>query len=713
MQLEEAKALAILEFINAEQFPGQIRSALPFLKGYAAWLGIPCVWVRFALESAHFYSHGKDAVTLSDSEQTTLAELLSHMQQKRGLLPDLVVTTHTLSEGVTEELLRLMPGVHLKTLDALESGREWPKGPLPTEMDRPGFQPDYGWFPGNPAARRHDRNNVYILGSVGCGYRKSVRSNPAFEGLDIPESLMGGCSFCGARVLPGEMLEALEAGGEQCPAEIRAWRQLIAGTFRVPQEQVARQIRAVAQTLAPQGVPNALLFADIERPDVLECAVATLALLPELAGVKLLAGLRVDRLLQLEEWLVRTFASGGQSADFGVPSLQVFSCGIESFVDEELRRFNKGTTALMNLRAVNLLKELELGSGGRFYYSGYMGLSVLFFTPWTTVESLDLNVGLLLALQLENEVGNLFLSRMRLHPDLAITLLARRDGVVVEAEEDAALMLNRRKLFEQELPWRHLDGRMEAVSKIAVRLEPDSRLEGDPLYQQVQQRLVTPARLGAHGESRGVRRRVLVRLLKLVVEAAASAGAALTPDELLDLASSRLPADSDLASGPKVATARWRTVLEGNAPAWGPELGAGDALVSDLSEEEGAWAVVRVARADSTGLDYTPTGIQGGGAAFAASGLTSIHQALLRGNRLEFHPGQVRVLRDGKVTSVWTANLSVYVPGTTWHEAEWKQLARAVCRESRPETEAARNRVRNRARTWIADPVILGGSGDA
>ncbi len=200
MAIESANAILILEFINAEQFPGQIRSSLPLLKGYANWLGIQGRWIRFGLNSAHFYQHGKDAVTLNDAELASLRGCVETMAQTP---PDLVVTTHQLGVEARGLLESLIPDAEVVLLDELEWTRRWPKGPLPMEMDRPGFAPDYGWESGNLAAQRRDRNNVYVLGSVGCGYRKSVHSNPYYAALDLPESLMGVCAFCGARIIPG------------------------------------------------------------------------------------------------------------------------------------------------------------------------------------------------------------------------------------------------------------------------------------------------------------------------------------------------------------------------------------------------------------------------------------------------------------------------------------------------------------------------------
>ncbi len=564
------------------------------------------------------------------------------------------------------------------------------------------------------------------------------------------------------------MLEALAEGGEACTADIRAWRQLVAGTLRVPSEFINRQIDAVARTLPGSRTPNALLFQDIERPEVLEVAVAALASHPELASVKLLAGIRVDRLLQLEGWLRARFdlttpdgrhpklehepksehepysereaESERENGQAAVPSLQIFSCGLENFSATELQRLNKGTTPLMNLRAVNLLKELELASEGRFFYSGYMGLSVLLFTPWTTLEELHLNIGLLLHLRLENEVGNLFMSRLRLHPDLAITALARHDNVIVDCEDDPALVLNRRKLFEQELPWKHLDPRMDAVSRIAVRLEADERLANDALYRTVQTSLLPESATSQAHSSRGERRRKLVQTLMKVIEAAVEAGEPVQAEDLIarvrrgPVAWSRARA---VAGGGKPE--RWATLLAedlnhcspfspplrlGLGLAQGTRLPGGsrymssrvaesflrvaqknEALVVDLDHDQGEVVRIQVESSDEDGLRYSlVAGVEYSGA---------LGQALASGDRLLISSGQVQVRSGDLLRALWTATVGVWHEGFRWHSAEWHELAKAALRNADPRMVAAESEVQENARKWIADPVILGGKADA
>lgn len=525
--LKKASRILLLEFVNAEQFPGQIAWPFPLLKGHATYFGKSCRWIRFGMATSHFYNERTDDVRLGSEETLTLRTAALSLQ------PDLVISSHRLAEGIVVWLRSSLPGVDFALLAEIMSQREHgPGSPEPPpdrltlsspdflfaqEMSRPGFTPEYRFEFGNRAARRHDRNNVCIITSRGCGHLKPASSNPFFEGVHLPEGLPGGCSFCFFRT-------EVEESGPDSDADCCVVSGVPAGQFTrvrrsppppTPIEWISLQIGAIARDLGPDRLPNAIVFSDIERPQILTAAVAAKLATGIMGDVRLLIGIRVDRLLSLEQFLRQLLTS----EEAGVPPLQVYSCGIESFSREELGRMNKGTTPLMNLRGVNLLKEMELGFPGRFYYSGYMGLSFLLFTPWTTLADLHLNIRLIQHMELEDEVGNLFMSRLRLHRGLPITYLAEHDGATVEREEDDVLILNRRKFFPPEKAWRHLDTRVRPVSRIAVRLQQDASLLGDSLYQKVQAQLPAPD-AGSGTPSRKSVRREQVEFLEAVIEVA-------------------------------------------------------------------------------------------------------------------------------------------------------------------------------------------------
>ncbi len=127
---------------------------------------------------------------------------------------------------------------------------------------------------------------------------------------------------------------------------------------------------------------------------------------------------------------------------------------------------------------------------------------------------------------MDGEIGSLFLSRLRLHDNLAITHLARRDGLLVEETDDVSRM-NRRKLFGHEEPWRFQDPRLEPVDRLAARLQDDGRLKGEALYDHVAGQL----------ESHQIRgRRTRLDLFRSIVEVALDSPDVQREEQLLDAA---------------------------------------------------------------------------------------------------------------------------------------------------------------------------------
>lgn len=523
--MEALSRVLLIEIINTDQFPGQIREKLPLVKGILRYLGMESRWIRFGKATDHLYVERNDAIVLSQEERLTLAE---HLEQ---LKPELMLVTHRLEADVEQLVREVVGDIPLVRFDEaipqlfrlLGRRVELQLEDLVMVQNQPGFRLDYVWIPGNDAALRKDRNNVYLVTSQGCGYHRRVNENPFFRDVPLPSKLLGGCSFCGARDEGCD--QAYRAAGDQ---GLPVW---------TPSQWIREQIREVAATLTGDRTPNALILTDVERPEILEVALQTMRETGLNRKTGLLLGLRVDRLLQVEGFL-RTVLSdtvGGVQA-----TLQLFSMGLENFSGTELGRLNKGTTPWMNLRAANVLKDFETKYPGRFYYSGYGGLSMILLTPWTTLSDLHLNVGLVRHLGMENEIGNLFVSRLRLHPNLAITHLAQHDGVVIAQEDDEVLILNRRKLFAEELPWKHQEPRLGPVSRIAVRLGPERDLEGDDLYKEAN-RAMDELRRHARGRIRGWTGRPLeVRFLEAVVEAAVASSEPRPESELLESATRKL-----------------------------------------------------------------------------------------------------------------------------------------------------------------------------
>ena len=450
----------LVEFVNADQQPGRVAVLFPVLRGWLAHQGVPARWLRFAVATTNLLQHDRDAVTLAPAE---LARLLGVAAEHA---PTLVVSSDPLAEPQQHALRQALPGVVLHVsqetlppLDGLPAYRSM------AELEAPGFAPLYDWEAGNAAATRKAIDSVFLLAPDTCGYAARVAANPWYQGLDDPRVTdRRGCAFC------------LNRADE--PADRADWT-----------DALVRQIRAAAGRRSPDGAPGAFLLPRVEQAPVLEACVQALDDTGLIATTALLVALRADRVDALA-----AFARGWFAGHPGSPlRLGVYACGIESFVDDELARFNKGLTAADGLHALATLRALAAELPGRF---SYYGLTFILFTPWTTLASLRHNLQLCLDLAFV-EAQNVFESRLRLHPQLAITALAERDGLLVDDEPDPLLVMNRRKLFGGERAWRFVDPRVRPVCRIALRIDVPEGLADDPLTVAVRRFVGDPAWVGS------------------------------------------------------------------------------------------------------------------------------------------------------------------------------------------------------------------------
>jgi len=491
--------ILLVEITNADQFPGQIRRDLPFVAGFLSAHGCGLRWLRFGVSTLNQLRHGRDEVTF---EPTDLATLLAAVREHR---PSRVLTTHPLApeqralvrqaapRGARVVLLTtelppdLVPGAVFRPEDGLEGGA---------------WRPTYTWELSNRAGEAHD--NVALLLRSQCGYARPLSENPCYREL-VAEGLplIDGCAFC------GNASQSREA---------------------TPVDWLRRQVRALAADRGVARAPKALLSEHLGGRVALEALTGTLHETGLDRVTTLCFGIRTDALRRLEP-VLRAHLLANPAARLGV-----YATGLESFVAADLERFHKGTTPADGLAAVEALRGLARDFPGRFTSTG---LTMILFTPWTTPADLLTNLHQVEALGLADEIGNLFAARLRLHPERAISALARRDGLVVADEPDPLLVSNRRKLFGHELPWRFADPRLAPLCRIYVRLDEATALADDALSVRVRE--ASRAALGRPGHD------WMTRKLALLIACAEEVAALPTPlseAELLARGARRLAAES-------------------------------------------------------------------------------------------------------------------------------------------------------------------------
>jgi hypothetical protein len=458
--VDRGDRILLLEFVNADQLPGRTLYFLPLLAGVYSELGASVRWLRFGLATTHFLEHNTDAVVLPREEMTRLLQVVRELQ------PTLLLCSDILDRGQRRQIERHAPGVvffegllHARSTASLPGLSQ---GGVSANLDRRSFLPRYDWEPGNEAASRREIDNIYLVLRESCGHWLPVARAPQYAGIkDWRVTLHRGCTFC----LSG------------CRKALRA----PPGEHGTPVSWIRKQFSGIAGSRGSR-LPYSVLLESLPSAEVLRLCLAEMRT-AGMETVRIQLGVRTNLAPHVDRILREHFARHPSSR----MKIGVYASGIESFDSRELQLFNKGTTLLDNLRAINIYRKLSREYGDRF---SYYGLSMILFTPWTTLDGLDLNLGLCRALGLgRQEIGNLFQSRLRLHPELPLTALAERQGLILQREPDALLRMNRRKLFSAERAWRFADRRLRALCRLVLRYDLLESPLADPLARDFLRRL--------------------------------------------------------------------------------------------------------------------------------------------------------------------------------------------------------------------------------
>ncbi|MBM4386236.1 MAG: hypothetical protein FJ088_00765, partial [Deltaproteobacteria bacterium] len=320
--------------------------------------------------------------------------------------------------------------------------------------------PDFGWEAGNQLAVKADPVPFIVTG-VDCTYARRFTRNPVFDGIPLEDCERPyACSFCTK------------------PPDVKPWET-------APAELLERQLKALMET-HPRfpGRPKIRITGDQIFFNVgkFPQLIKSLAFPP----ADFLFDTRADLLVKFESRLARAL---GEIAGTG-HKIHICLIGIENFSKPELDRMNKGNSPAINLNAVETLIRLERENMETFNFREYGGLSMIMFSPWTTLEDLLLNLSIVREFGLEELGGKFFNSRLRLYEGLGITALARHHGLLIERYDDPALDTARRNFYPDEIPWRFRHEEVAPVNSILTRIDVDEGLKDDILYKKVQETLI-------------------------------------------------------------------------------------------------------------------------------------------------------------------------------------------------------------------------------
>ncbi len=574
-----APRLLLVEFLSADRY-SQYRSELyPFVQGWARAEGLAVRWLAFGYDPTTLPTN-RYRMVLDPADTDRLTTAVRETRPTHVLLNEELDTPlqaafdQALAAAGQPRWTVYGLGDEPRSFERRRTLAAWlglaPPEP-PDEVTDPTWlvdvtRPDYACELANDAARRI-HPFVQVQGGPGCVYRRSLARNPAFADVDLSAAhRTGGCSFCGVgadtrypyATRPVELaLVQIRAALATCPPE----RCVVDGRvqFALAGAAAFMGIRPLLEAILTERLPPLELHLSCRIDELLRKAPAIEALLPALAA----AGHR----------------------------LAVANMGVENFSPAENERLNKGVAEADVAAVVALVGDWErrFPTAFRFWETG--GFGFILFTPWTRTEDLRLNLRVAERLGLHPD-SFFFVSRLQLMPGRPITLLARRDGLVVPPERaaelagfDSGCILS---AHEHELPWRFRHPEVAPVYGFYLRLRqvsargiaPDVRPD-DPDLRRIR---ALRARLPKEERSPW-------RLLPAVLDLADAHPDLRHVSDLLDRLEERLApllAPADAAAAGALAAAIEREEREATAPA--PEQ-----RESAADRERRAWLAARLA----------------------------------------------------------------------------------------------------------------------
>ncbi len=232
-----------------------------------------------------------------------------------------------------------------------------------------------------------------------CPYRRDVRKNPLFKGLKLDRSVsVMGCSYCaGARVY------------EPLPEEEK--RRRLAHQIRYLQNELP--------ALTEIAVPFPEDYLEALRRIILDAR--KLHVRPVTFSGQFRAGALVESEAKLES-LIETALGEGFRFKLGV-------VGLESFLDRDLRYFNRDSAAEIR-KAVEILARLRKKFLPEVFMPETVG-SFILFHPWQTLEGLRENADAMERHRVEGLFSTININDLRINPGVALYSLADREGLTV------------------------------------------------------------------------------------------------------------------------------------------------------------------------------------------------------------------------------------------------------------------------------------------
>lgn len=234
-----------------------------------------------------------------------------------------------------------------------------------------------------------------VVTGARCSYRTRTEENPHYRGLGLPASIP--CSFCGTPARDSGVADPAAFAARHVAAACRR-RDPADGEprFELIGAKLWRRLEDFVAGLARRGARGAELSFMPRLDEILESREAIRRCLPVLKARGL--------------------------------SLRLYGAGVENFSPDENARLNKGLSAAQVHEAAAFIAETRAAWPGTFRFPDGK-LSMILFTPWTTLADLRVNIENIERCPLICARGVLG-SRLQLFPGRPATRLAERDGLI-------------------------------------------------------------------------------------------------------------------------------------------------------------------------------------------------------------------------------------------------------------------------------------------
>ena len=440
MKTSPEKVLALVDLVSTDRYKVYRTQEFPFVQALAAARGFTVRWLCVGVNGEA--QAARDNPFLFQLPEDDLERLCQRLSQLR---PSHLLINERLEESCWRQVLQAAPGARTASMDA----RVYTWFGVPEEAIHDTFnifdtEPDFRRELLTPLARKIKPYTWLMLGPL-CLYRRPLARNPLFEGVNLEACTNpDACSFClPNRDIPNAADPVAEALRQALAAERTTPSRVHSHQYMTHGANLWFKIGAFADALIDSPLPGSAFFFHTRVDELLRKASELEARLPGLQ------------------------ARGH--------SINLHSIGVENFSPAENERLNKHITAEQVLEAAELMRRWEETWPDAFIFRRHGGFSFILFTPWTTLEDLQLNLaGLRRLRDLNQDVNFALRTRMQLLPGRAITALAVKDGVVGDPDDahqfDSGCITD---WSTEELPWHFKDRRVPLIYRLSRRLAGD------------------------------------------------------------------------------------------------------------------------------------------------------------------------------------------------------------------------------------------------